>query len=465
MKVAYFDCIAGASGDMILGALVDAGLPLAVLVERLQALHLRDFSLEAQKVTKNAFSATKVNVIVADDVPERHLSDIIAIVEESDLPVEIQQQAIAIFNKIGSAEAGIHGTSLDHVHLHELGGVDTIVDVVGALVGLEALGIEHVVISPVPLGRGFIHGAHGVIPLPAPATVALLKGVPITGSPLEMETVTPTGAALLSSLADDYGPIPQMLFEQVGYGAGSRDLPIPNVLRILIGTSTTTPQKKQSAHGHNHTRPHTGESNSHPQDNEQSHTHAHAQPHEHSHSGDAGSHPHITILDPRSHAAAKAEAHTHEHSCLDTDHLSVLETNVDDLNPEFYEHVMDRLFAAGALDVFFAPIQMKKNRPATLLRVLCRPDAVKSMTDILFLETSTLGIREHRVDRHALPRTLHTVETAYGAVQVKVAELGDGKVKSAPEYEDCRRLAEQHGVPIREVYQAAQQLAKSEYGG
>ena len=240
MKIAYFDCIAGASGDMILGALVDAGLPLDDLIERLHALHLTDFKLEAQKVTKNAFTATKINVIIADDVPERHLSDIISIVEESDVDTDIKEKAISIFNRIGSAEAHIHGTSLDHVHLHELGGVDTIVDVVGALVGLRALGIEYVVCSPIPLGRGFFHGAHGVIPLPAPATVALLKGVPITGSPLEMETVTPTGAALLSSLADNFGPIPKMHFEQVGYGAGSRDLPIPNVLRILIGTSAKT---------------------------------------------------------------------------------------------------------------------------------------------------------------------------------------------------------------------------------
>ncbi len=473
MKVAYFDCIAGASGDMILGALVDAGLPLHVLVERLQALHLHDFSLEAQKVAKNAFSATKVNVIVADDVPERHLSDIIAIIEESDLPADIQKQAIAIFQKIGRAEAGIHGTRLDHVHLHELGGVDTIVDVVGALVGLKALGIEHVVSSPIPLGRGFIHGAHGQIPLPAPATVALLKGVPIVGSPLNMETVTPTGAALLSSLADDFGPIPQMLLEQVGYGAGSRDLPVPNVLRILIGTSTIIPKKDHDhEHGHNHEHPHSEETSSHHHDH--NHEHPHTHPHEHTHSGDAGKHPYVTIINPHqehkaphSYVVSKAEAHppAHNHSCLDTEHLSVLETNVDDLNPEFYEYVMDKLFAAGALDVFFAPIQMKKNRPATLLRVLCRPDEVKSMTDILFHETSTLGIREHTVDRHALPRTLHTIETVYGTVQVKVAELEDGTVKSAPEYEDCRRLAEQHGVPIREVYQTAQHLAKSEYGG
>jgi uncharacterized protein (TIGR00299 family) protein len=451
MKVAYFDCIAGASGDMILGALVDAGLPLEELVQRLQALHLPDFTLKAKKVTKIAFSATKVDVIVADDVPERHLGDIIAIVEDSDLPPGIKTQAIAIFNRIGSAEAGIHGTSLDHVHLHELGGVDTIVDVVGALVGLQALGIKRVISSPVPLGRGFIQGAHGVIPLPAPATVALLKGVPITGSPLEMETVTPTGAALLSSLADDFGPLPQLKIEQVGYGAGSRDLPIPNVLRVFIGTNSKAVHKN---HKPGQSYQHAGEASP------PSHTHPH--PHEHT---EANAH-----IEGESHHhhdadAEEAEAHTHHHSCLDSERLSVLETNIDDLNPEFYEHVMDRLFAAGALDVFLAPIQMKKNRPATLLRVLCRPEQVKQMTSILFHETSTLGIREHKVDRHALPRTLHTVQTHYGKVQVKVAEFEDGTVKSAPEYEDCRTLADQHHVPIREVYQAAQQQAKSEFGG
>ncbi len=451
MKVAYFDCIAGASGDMILGALVDAGLPVNDLFERLSALHLPDFRLEARKVTKNAFTATKVDVIVADDVPERHLGDIITIVKESDLPTAVKEQAISIFNRIGSAEASIHGTSLDHVHLHELGGVDTIVDVVGALLGLQALGIEYVVCSPMPLGRGLIHGAHGIIPLPAPATIALLKGVPVTGSPMEMETVTPTGAALLSSLADDFGPIPQMSYDLIGYGAGSRELPIPNVLRILIGTSTKT-QKKNTTHKHEH--PHTGET----------HTHQHEDEHPHKHDVDPftreENQPHAMILNPH-----QEHIPTHNHSCLDTDHLSVLETNIDDLNPEFYEHVIDRLFAAGALDVFLAPIQMKKNRPATLLRILCQPAKVKTMTEILFRETSTLGIREHSVDRHALPRSLHTIKTSYGAVQVKVATFEDGTVKSAPEYEDCRKLAAQHDVPIRDVYQAAQQQAKSEFGG
>jgi hypothetical protein len=478
MKTAYFDCIAGASGDMILGALVDAGLPVSELARRLAALHLDDFELEARRVAKNAFAATKVDVIVQDNVPERHLGDIIAIVEESDLADEIKERATAIFRQIGEAEAGIHGTTLDEVHLHELGGVDTIVDVVGALVGLDALGIERVVVSPVPLGRGFIRGAHGRIPLPAPATVSLLKGVPVVGSPLQVETVTPTGAALLATLGDEFGPLPSMTLEAVGYGAGSRDLPVPNVLRLLIGQSEgSTPTHHHHAHGHDHSHHHDHE-HAH---SDHDHTHGHSPKEEHGHRHDH-QHTHSDHGHHQEHAEPDCDpvAHGHSHesgqhpqhhsgtdnqSCMDLDKLSVLETNIDDLNPEVYEHVMNALFDRGALDVYLAPIQMKKNRPATLLRVLCRPEDVQRMTDVLFQETSTLGIREQTVDRHALPRVVESVKTGYGPVHVKIATLNDGSVKSAPEYEDCRRLAQQQGVPLREVYQAAQAVARETFGG
>jgi uncharacterized protein (TIGR00299 family) protein len=292
MKIAYFDCIAGASGDMILGALVDAGLPLETLRERLSALHLADFELRTRRVAKNAFAATKVDVIVADDVPERHLADIEAIVMDSDLTPTIKERAIAIFRRMGEAEANIHGTTMEHVHLHELGGVDTIVDVVGALVGLDALGVEQVVASPVPLGRGFIRGAHGQIPLPAPATVALLRGAPVVGSPLEMETVTPTGAALLTSLAASFGPIPAMTLTALGYGAGSRDLPIPNVIRLLIGEAAPAQKSEAPHHHHPHPHPHTHD-HEHPYDHEHDHDH----PHDHEHSYDhAHDHPHTPSL-------------------------------------------------------------------------------------------------------------------------------------------------------------------------
>lgn len=387
MRIAYFDCIAGASGDMILGALLDAGLAEAALRERLDALRLRDFDLRCERVVKNGFGATKVDVLVADDVQERHLADIERIVQESDLSPAIKEKAMAIFERLCEVEAGIHGTTPDKVHLHEVGGVDAIVDVVGALVGLDELGIERVYASPVPLGRGFIHGAHGQIPLPAPATVALLKGVPVVGSELEVELVTPTGAVLLVSLAEAFGHIPAMTLAAVGYGAGGRDLPIPNVLRVLVGEA----------------------------------------------------------------AAPGDEA---------TETLIVLETNVDDMNPEIYDYVMARLFEAGALDVFLSPIQMKKNRPAILVHVLCRPGDVDGLKAILFRETSTLGVREQMVTRHALRRSVHSVATPYGAVRVKVAHWAEGETKAAPEYEDCRRLAELHGVPLREIYRIVEKAAE-----
>lgn len=388
MKIAYFDLIAGASGDMMLGALIDAGLPEGKLRESLTALHLNDFELHVLKVSKNGFAATKVDVIVKDDVPERHLPEIEAIITASELTAQIQEQAIGIFRRLGEVEAHIHNTTLDKVHLHELGGVDTIVDVVGVLQGLQILGIEKIIVSAVPLGRGFVRGAHGQIPLPAPATVALLQGVPVIGSELEMELVTPTGAVLLTSLAESFGQIPAMNLQGVGYGAGGRDLPIPNLLRVFIG------EQKQP---------------------------------------DVGN--------------------------LST--LVMLETNIDDLNPEIYEYVTKRLFEAGALDVFLTPIQMKKNRPATLLQVLAKPEEASKLRTILFEETTTLGVRQTLVQRYALNREIREVQTEFGMVRVKIAVLENGKIKSSPEYEDCHKLAKERNVSIREVYRAAEIAAIS----
>ena len=390
MKTAYFDCIAGASGDMILGAMLDAGLPEQTLRDQLALLNLPDFELNIRRVEKLGFAALKVDVIVADDVPARHLPDIAAIVRQSQLPQSIQDRAIAIFNRLGEVEAKIHNTSLDEVHLHELGGVDTIVDVVGVLCGLDALGVKRVIVSPLPMGRGFVRGAHGQIPLPAPATIALTKGVPIVGSDIDMELVTPTGAALLTSLADGFGAIPAMTLDAIGYGAGGRDLKIPNVLRMMIGQAADTPD-----------------------------------------------------------------------TAVET--LILLETNIDDLNPEFYDFIMARLFDAGALDVTLSPLQMKKNRPATRLEVLCQPTDAEPLRTIVFTETSTLGIREHTVSRHKLGRSMQTVDTPYGAVRVKIAHLPDGHTRATPEYDDCRRLAEQQKVSLRKVYQVAVQKAQATY--
>ena len=382
MKIAYFDCIAGASGDMILGALVDAGLPVETLQSHLSLLNLGDeFELKVQKVSKNGFSATKVDIIVHEQHEQhhgRHLAEIEAVIRKSSLPGSIQEKAIGMFRRLAEVEAGIHGMPVEEVHLHEVGGMDTIVDVVGTLLGLEALGVERIYGSPLPLGRGFVKGAHGQIPLPAPATIALLEGIPVRGSDIEMELVTPTGALLLSALCADFGPIPSMILTSLGYGAGGRDLPIPNVLRLLVGEQGT---------------------------------------------GIEG--------------------------------LVLLETNVDDNSAEFNGYAMEKLLAAGALDVYFTPIQMKKNRPATLLSVLCRPTDVETMETILLRETSTLGVRRQPVVRRCLERAIETVETPYGSVRVKVAHLPDGSTKRAPEYDDCKQAAETHNVPLRVVYAAA----------
>jgi hypothetical protein len=380
MKTLYFDLIGGASGDMILGALIDSGLSIDTLKKMLEDLNLTEFTIQAKKVNKNGFSATKVDVQVKKQPPERHLDEIKAVIQNSSLPTSIQTRALLIFEKIAGAEAAIHNKTIDQVHLHELGGTDTIIDVVGTLLALDHLGISSIYASPVPMGKGFIEGAHGQIPLPSPATIDLLKEIPVYGKDIGAELVTPTGAALLAELVDDFGPAPPMILENVGYGAGGRDLPIPNLLRVLIGESSQSGK--------------------------------------------------TTI-----------------------DHLAILETNLDDLNPEIYPYVIESLFEGGALDVTLTPIHMKKNRPGTQIQVLCEPIDVDAMRLILFRETTTLGIKQYLIERYALPRTIREIETPYGKVRVKIAEISPDLNKISPEYEDCRKLAIEKGIPISLVYQ------------
>jgi hypothetical protein len=380
MKTLYFDLIGGASGDMILGALIDSGLSIDTLKKMLEDLNLTEFTIQAKKVNKNGFSATKVDVQVKKQPPERHLDEIKAVIQNSSLPKSIQTRALLIFERIAGTEAAIHNKTIDQVHLHELGGTDTIIDVVGTLLALDHLGISSIYASPVPMGKGFIEGAHGQIPLPSPATIALLKEIPVYGKDIGAELVTPTGAALLAELVDDFGPAPPMILENVGYGAGGRDLPIPNLLRVLIGESSQSGK--------------------------------------------------TTI-----------------------DHLAILETNLDDLNPEIYPYVIESLFEGGALDVTLTPIHMKKNRPGTQIQVLCEPIDVDAMRLILFRETTTLGIKQYLIERYALPRTTREIETPYGKVRVKIAEISPDLNKISPEYEDCRKLAIEKGIPISLVYQ------------
>ena len=392
MKTAYFDCVAGASGDMILGALLDAGLPLDTLRARLAMLNIRDFALDAARVLKNGIGAIKVDVKVSDDAPERHLADLKAVVEASGLSRKVKDRAIRVFTRICEAEAAIHGAHVEDVHLHEVGGVDAIVDVCGVLAGLEALGIEQVVVSPLPMGRGFVQCAHGRIPLPAPATLMLLKGVPVVGSPIEKELVTPTGAALLAELADSFGPIPAMTLEAVGCGAGTRDLPIPNLIRLLIGESS------QPAAG------------------------------------------------------------------LQTETIVQLETNIDSDTPEVLGHVSAALMAAGALDVALLPAQMKKGRPGVIVQVLCRPREAGALETVLFLETSTLGVRRQWVQRDSLQRRSETIETPYGPIRIKIATLPDGHTRIAPEFEDCRAAAAAAKVSLRQVMEEAAHYAAHHFG-
>ena len=386
MKTLYFDCIAGASGDMFLGALLDAGLELAALKAELAKLPITGWDITASRVEKICFTATKANVRVSPQPHSRPLSVIERVVKESTLSESIKTQALIVIRMIAAEEARIHGMEIENVHLHEVSGEDAILDIVGTLVGIELMGIERVVCSPLPLGRGFIHGAHGQIPLPAPATVGLLKGVPVVGSPIQAELVTPTGAALLKHLASRFGELPAMRLDHVGYGAGTRDLPIPNLLRVFIGE-------------------------------------------------------------------ADANAFT-------TDTVTVLETNIDDQNPEQVAHLMARAFEAGALDVTMTPTQMKKSRTGVVLSVIAKPENTDTLRTLILTETSSLGVREQSTQRSVMQRDRLEVETPWGKTFVKVGHLPNGQHKYAPEFEDCRVLARKAGVPLREVYVAAETAAR-----
>jgi len=387
MKIAYFDCMAGASGEMILGALLDAGLLLDTLRQRLSLLGLdEEFELNGKKVSKNGFAATKVEIITNarhpldknDHAYSRSLTELETVLRKSRLPILIQDKAIGMFQRLAEVEAEIHGQPVEQVDSHETGGIDTLVNVVGVLLGLEALGIEQVYSSPLPLARGFVTGAHEQTQLPAPATMAFLKGVPVQGCDIDHELITPTGALILSTVCQSFGSIPLMTLIGLGYGASARDLPIPALLRLLIGETSKGMEQ-----------------------------------------------------------------------------IVLLETNLDDNSAEINGYVMEKLFASGALDVFFTPIQMKKNRLATMLSVICRPADTELLVAILFRETSTLGVRRQFMEMLSLEWTNEIVETPYGPIQVKVARLPGGTSKRAPEYEDCKKAAEIHSVPLRTVYAAA----------
>jgi uncharacterized protein (TIGR00299 family) protein len=429
MRIAYLDCFSGISGDMFLGALVDAGVPSRVLEDTVAALNI-GARLEIGRVNRSGITATKVDVWAGEEkdrpreehehrhghehhhgkehghdhadvagmpappsragAPALHehgrgLKEIKEIIGKAALKESAKRTAIAIFGALGAAEANIHDVDIEKIHFHEVGAVDAMVDIVCAAVGAEALGVEEIICSPLNVGGGTVNCAHGTFPVPAPATVELLKGAPVYSSGLQAELVTPTGAAIVKTLASRFAAFPEMKIEKTGYGAGSRDFPgHANVLRLTIGEALPE-------------------------------------------------------------LAAKTSQET----------VTVLEANLDDLNPQVFGYVMDRLLEAQALDVFGMSVQMKKNRPGTLLTVLCKPEDAQKLTQIIFAETTTLGVRRREEKRQVLARKWVSVPTQWGEVRMKIASMNGTVTNYAPEYEDCRRIAQERRVPLKRVLNEA----------
>jgi len=387
VKSIHFDCFAGVAGDMILGALVDAGLSLDQLSAQLAKLKVTGFKLEANKVVKNGISGTKIEVITEEQKVHRHLRDITEIIEKSDLTENVKTGSADIFQTLAAAEAKVHNTTPDKIHFHEVGALDAIIDIVGSVTGLELLGVDQVSASPIHVGTGFVKCEHGKIPVPAPATLEILQGVPTFSTGIRSELTTPTGAAILKTLVREFGPMPPMFIENTGYGAGSRDLEIPNLLRVICGRRTPSSAP------------------------------------------------------------------------LETDQATLVECNIDDMTGEHLGYVFEQLLDAGALDVWFTPIQMKKNRPATMLSVLAAADDADRLIEIVLAQTTSLGVRVQRMERRKLEREIITVSTSYGDIRVKVCRMGERVRNYAPEYDDCRDAARRAGVPLDVVYDDVRRVA------
>jgi uncharacterized protein (TIGR00299 family) protein len=419
MRAVYFDCFAGVSGDMIIGAQLDLGVDLESLKQQLASLGLDGYEIKSRRVERSGIAAAKFDVEVDETAqPARTLADIRSIIVGSSATGHVKNQAIRVFERLAEAEARVHGTTPDKVHFHEVGAVDSIVDVVGAMIGFELLGVERFFCSPLRLGSGSVNSEHGRLPIPAPATAELLRGVPVYAGELEGEFVTPTGAAIVATLCAEFGALPQMSITKVGYGAGSRDPKgFPNALRLMIGEIEEVDELDSSVADS-------------------------MLPHREADSGE------IIGSGPATQAQTKVYATSDET-------IVVIETNIDDMNPQVYGFVMERAFALGALDVFMVPVQMKKDRPGVLLTVLCKLETVDAAIDMLLAETTTLGVRYYEAKRRVLERTIETVETQYGPVRIKVARDGARTLHFQPEYEDCARVAVSAKAPFLEVHAAA----------
>ena len=383
--IAYFDCFSGISGDMTLGAFFDLGVPVEWLKDRLEAIPLTGFEVLAETVSHHGIQAKSVEVRVKDDATSRHYEDIKSILEKSPMSSGVKQRSLDIFERIADVEALIHGCPKEKVHFHEVGGIDALVDIVGTALCVDYLKIDSVIASPIPVGRGFVTCQHGTLPVPAPATLGILKGVPIYGTKIPHELVTPTGAAIIATLSESFEEMPDMIIEKIGYGAGKRELETqPNLLRIVLGTEITNSEKELGVY--------------------------------------------------------------------QADQIVILETCIDDMNPEVFGFLMERLFEKGALDVYWIPIFMKKNRPGTMIQVLCPENYREVLMTCILSESSSLGVRYYHVKRRMLGRERITVKTVYGEIAVKrITEL-DGSSRIIPEYEICKKIALEKNLPIRMVY-------------
>ena len=386
MRTLYFDCFAGASGDMILGAMVAAGVDPRALTDQLSLLGVTGYEIEFVPVNRSGIAATHARVRTAHEHAHRHLRDVIKIINSSRLSERVKERAVRIFSRLAEAEARVHNQPVEQVHFHEVGALDAIVDVVGASICFDLLDIQRFVCSPLHLGSGTVEMGHGRFPIPPPAVAELLKGAPVYSTDIQGELVTPTGAAIITTVCTEFGAIPKMKLESTGYGAAMREYEhFPNLLRVLVGEDEALTS--------------TGES------------------------------------------------------------LWMIETNVDDMSPQIFGHVMDRAWELGALDCYFTPVQMKKNRPGVLVSILCRDADRERLQQMLFAETTTLGARSYAVERHALERETLRVETSYGPIDVKVAKLNGIVVNQMPEYDQCRKAARSADVPLLKVEEAARVAA------
>ena len=390
--IAYFDCFSGISGDMTLGAFIDLGVPVKWLKDTLRSIPLPGFDIAVSSVSRHGITAKSVHVYSEDNAGSRDYTEIRSLIEKSALSVLVKEKSLKIFERLANAESKIHGCPAEKVHFHEVGGIDAIADIVGAALCIEYLGIKRITASSLPLGAGFVSCRHGTLPVPSPATLEILKGIPIFGSGIACELVTPTGAAIIATLAESYGPMPDMTIEKTGYGAGKKDIESkPNLLRIIAGT----PQNHQTG--------------------------------------------------------------------CQKETIVMIETCIDDMSPEIFGFVMDRLFEDGALDVYWIPVFMKKNRPGTMMQVLCRKSQKQAIINRILSETTSSGVRYYDVERAILAREEIIVKTGYGMIKAKRITDLTGGIRIVPEYEVCKKIALEKNIPIRIVYDTINQ--RSEVGG